>query len=197
MVVCAFLQRGHVLHIKYSDTECLCGHLHIIGQQTERIQSAASKGLRQELTAAGRTVDAVIDPLLALPPDTTSVYDEITCPPCLIRLERLLEQYPQLVTITPDRKITIKPPPDPEYRSIEDFAAFLKDNEHITYTHEDMGIVRAYLQISVDQFQQDMSKYGCSLGTREKPKRVRGFSDTSSIYSGPGSEKTHGGGSGF
>ena len=90
------------------------------------------------------------------------------------------------------------PPDEPEYRSIDDFCAFLKDDERLTFTYEDLSALRAYLEESAADLRYLLKVRGYTLFSRVVPKKVRGFSTSSNDrWFGPGSERTHGGGGQF
>jgi len=85
----------------------------------------------------------------------------------------------------------------PEYKSIEDFAQFLIDDERTEFTHEDLAALNYRLRKQVAEIKKELEAYGFKLAEREKESKARGFktSDHDRWY-GPGSDKTHGG-SGF
>lgn len=179
-----------MLHIKYTDTECICGHFHSAGRQAEidnnslwrqDVRYRDMRVTRQELSRSGAAVNETAAEILSPKPDTSIVYGNIDCMDCMVGLDAML-QIGKIVSITEAGLINMKTPPaEPEYRSIEDFVAFLKDNDQTTYSHEDMGIIRGYLEMSVADFQWNLKGHGFTLGTRAKPKHVRGLN--SSPYS--------------
>lgn len=105
----------------------------------------------------------------------------------------------RVVSVDDKGMIRLKTPPDePEYRSIDDFCNFLKDDERTTFTAEDLTALRSYLEVSASDLRFTLKARGFTLFAREVPKKVRGFSTSSNDrWFGPGSERTHGGGGQF
>jgi hypothetical protein len=87
---------------------------------------------------------------------------------------------------------------DPEFASIDIFAQYLKDEERTTFTVQELNAVNYQTRLMRDEIRQALDFLGFTLEPQaEAVKRVRGFqSNSNDRWSGPGSEKTHGG-SGF
>ncbi len=184
------------MHIKFTDTECLCGHLHADGihKESQRIWKAAMRAA--ELSPGG--AKPIGDEKLLFAKDTTTIHKDVSCSRCLARLDYLFEIGGDSLAGIKAGKLWLKTPPAPEYRSVDDFVAFMRDDERTSYTHEDLTELRQYLETSAHDLKFVLKAKGLKLEVRGVPRRVRGFLTSSNDrYFGPGSEKTHGGGSGF
>lgn len=81
----------------------------------------------------------------------------------------------------------------PEYRSVEAFVAFCKEE----YSHEDLQALGYRLRLRVADIRAALSLCGLSLANRPVSKHIRGFTTSSNDrWYGPGSSPCHGG-SGF
>ena len=83
---------------------------------------------------------------------------------------------------------------NPEFVSIAAFAVYLRDDERMTYTVEELHKLNAITRLPQHEIKHALSEQGFSLERRQAPMRVRGFTTSSNDrWYGPGSDKTHGG----
>jgi hypothetical protein len=86
---------------------------------------------------------------------------------------------------------------DPEFASVEAFAAFLRDEERDSFSVEELHSLNFCTHRPMAELTKELERLGFSLVRRSSVRRVRGFRSSShDRWFGAGSEKTHGG-SGF
>lgn len=64
----------------------------------------------------------------------------------------------------------------PEYASIEDFVEYLLDDDRVSYTHRDLGLLSESLGLSVAKVRAALDSWGLKLAERPHEQEVRGFS---------------------
>jgi hypothetical protein len=81
-----------------------------------------------------------------------------------------------------------------EYRSTEDFATELVDDDRTSFTFEEADSLAEDLKVTTAKVIRDLKAYGLTYEGRLAEKRVRGFtSNPHDRWFGPGSSPTHGG----
>lgn len=104
-----------------------------------------------------------------------------------------LGELKQVIKESFDERPTLKNQ-EPEYDSIEEFVEFCMDDDKKMFNLNDVQKLTRFTHMPNDRVIEELEDYGLTYSKPGHVKKVRGIgSNDHDRWSGPGSEKTHGG----